>query len=322
MLPTPTRFDLVEVARSLLLDHAAIEILSALSTANIPALLLKGASFQTFYPDQPRVYFDIDIMLPQSEWAIATRELERLEFVRHRVSPTGEDWRHARDEIWVDLHFTLSQLRLRPAEVWTVLWREHELMPLHAAMVPVLNERARLFHVALHAIQSGNTKPKPIHDLARAVAYAPLDQWRGAWALAGELGAAPLVAAVLRLYAPGGGALADQLGAPRRAPFLQLVHALEGAPNAAGLLRLTEGNLPWWAVVRDWIWPYEAWLKEVEGGIPTILPAWIGRRRSRFVKFYVWRCCQVADLLCSLIGAVRLSRAADPYRTRQSLSRR
>ena len=37
---------------------------------------------------------------------------------------------------------------------------------------------------------------------------------------------------MLRLYAPGGKALADQLGAPRRVPFLQLVHALERAANA------------------------------------------------------------------------------------------
>src|SRR5438045_268813 len=78
----------LEIANSLLLDHAAIEILSALSAANIPALLLKGASFHALYPDQPRVYFDIDIMVPQTEWALATQALERLRFERRRVSKT------------------------------------------------------------------------------------------------------------------------------------------------------------------------------------------------------------------------------------------
>ena len=87
-VPIPTPFDPLEIANTLLLDHAAIEILCAFSAARIPALLLKGASFHAFYPDQPRVYFDIDIMVPQTEWALASRVLERLEFGRQRVSKT------------------------------------------------------------------------------------------------------------------------------------------------------------------------------------------------------------------------------------------
>jgi hypothetical protein len=63
----------------------------------------------------------------------------------------------------------------------------------------------------MHAIQTGNVKTKATEDLARAVQPVPFERWQEAWALARALQAERRFATALRVYTPGGPALADQL---------------------------------------------------------------------------------------------------------------
>jgi hypothetical protein len=77
-------------------------------------------------------------------------------------------------------------------------------------------ERARLLRVVMHAIQTGNVQTKAAEVLARAVKLVPCEPWREAWSLAVTSQAERRFATSRRLYAPGGAALADEPGAPRR----------------------------------------------------------------------------------------------------------
>jgi hypothetical protein len=302
-----------QLARTLRFDRAALEVLNALTMQGIPALLLKGASFrQWLYPHEGRLYGDVDILVPQAQWDQAIQTVECLGFAPDRRGPTGGDWYRARDRIWLDLHYTLWGLRQPPAQVWKLLWEEREVMQLHGATVLALNEQARLFHAVLHAIQTGNAKTKAADDLTRAVQVVPFERWEEAWALARGLQAERRFAASLRLYTSGGGEVADRLGVPRRVPFLECVHALERAPASVGLTELLEGN--WYqryTVLKRWVWPEHDLVCDLEQNKIPNVPVWVQRRTSRYLKFYLWRCCQVFFFLRTCPAALRLRRAPD-----------
>jgi hypothetical protein len=213
----PTERRTQQLLRILQLDRAAIETLQTLASHNVPTLLLKGASIARWlYPHDLRAYVDVDILVPRTSWEQAAQAVECLGFALARRGPTGGNWYRASDRVWLDLHETLWGVRLPAAETWRFLWNEREEMQLHGAIVPVLNARARLCHLALHAIQTGNAKTKAAADLIRAVQGIAFEQWQAAWTFARVLQAEQRFAAALRLYAPGGGALADRLGAPKQ----------------------------------------------------------------------------------------------------------
>jgi hypothetical protein len=55
-----------QIVRMLQFDRATIEILKAFSSADVPALLLKGTSFRTWlYSREGRAQVDVDILVPQ-----------------------------------------------------------------------------------------------------------------------------------------------------------------------------------------------------------------------------------------------------------------
>jgi hypothetical protein len=222
----------------------------------------------------------------------------------------------------LDFHSTLWGLRQPPTQVWRRLWNEREEMPLHSTTVPILNERARLFHVAMHAIQTGNAKTKAAADLTRAVEVIPFERWEEAWTLASALQAEQWFAASLRLYAPGGPELADRLGAPKRGPWLASMHAIEHTPASEGLSELLEGT--WsqrYTVLKRWVRPQQDLLTDlVQGRIPNV-PPWMQRCKSRYAKFYLWRCYQAWQLLRTCPAAIRLRRAPDRVSYRHTISR-
>jgi hypothetical protein len=208
-----------------------------------------------------------------------------------------------------------------PSTLWARLWRERDTMDLHRVTVPILNEPARLFHVVMHAIQTGNSKTKAVQDLTRAAEIAPFAHWQKAWELAVSLRAADRFASSLRLYAPSGAELADRLGAPRQIRFLECVQAIEAAPAAVGLAEWLDGN---WrqrgTVLKRWVWPGTELMADLEHGLIPHVPAWVRHCPSRLVKFYLWRGFQVFSFLWRCPAALRLRQTSDRAAYRQRIS--
>src|SRR5262245_19744621 len=118
-----------QAIRTLQLDRAAIAIVDALTSWEVPCLLLKGASIAKWlYADEFRSYIDVDILVPRSHWGHATQHIERLGFTLDLLGPTGGNWYRTKDRVWLDLHYTLAGLLVPDSLVWTRLWSERETM--------------------------------------------------------------------------------------------------------------------------------------------------------------------------------------------------
>jgi hypothetical protein len=285
-------------------------------------LLLKGASFRTWlYPREDRAQVDVDILVPQERWEQAARVIEGLGFVLDRQGSTGWNWWRGRDHTWLDLHYTLWGMGVPAMLVWTTLWDQREAMRLHGVTVQVLNERARVLHVVMHALQTGNAKTKAVADFTRALENVAFERWQEACSLAAALHAESRFAAALRLYAPGGAELADRLGAPNRVRWLDYIRAVERAPASTALAEMVGGD---WrqrsTLLRRWLWPSsEALIDLTRGGFPQV-PAWVQNCPSRTVQFYVWRLYQVFMFIRAWPAAWRLRRAPDRTTYRQAVS--
>jgi hypothetical protein len=178
----------------------------------MPAAQLPGIQYHAFGLDV-RALDDDDVAFDRRNTRrnLAGQVIERLGFTRQRLGRVGSDWWRAGDKTWLDLHYTLSGLRVPPMQVWMTLWAEREIMALHGATVPILNERA---------------------------------------------------------------------------------------PVSRGVTHLIEGD--WrqrWVVLKRWLWPYDELLTDLDHGRIPIVPTWVQRRRSRYGKFYLWRCYQAFSFL-------------------------
>lgn len=312
-----------QVARTLQLDRAAIEIVQALKHQDIPCLFLKGASIARWlYPNELRPYVDVDLLVPCAHWQQAVRHIENLGFVFDQSEPTGGNWYRARDRAWLDLHDTLAELAVPKTQVWETLWNERAIMQLHDHDIPILNDRARLFHVVMHAIQTGNAKTKAAEDVSRAVAHLPFVLWQAAWEVAVSLRAEQRFAASLRLYAESGEVLADRLGAPRHVPFSYVVDAVAQTPGIRTVAAFTQSD--WQArctLLTHWLRPTESLLTALDRGKGARVPSWIRQRQSPMLKFYLWRGWQVWSFIRVLPAALRLRRSSNRATDRQAYSR-
>lgn len=312
-----------QMARTLQLHRVAIEIVNALASADVPCLLLKGVSIAKWlYPNEARPSIDVDIFVPWAQWHQAIGQIERVGFTRDRLGDTGGNWYRIKDRVWLDVHYTLLGLRVPPSQLWTTLWNERERMELHGTTIPILNERARLFHVVLHALQTGNAKAKAAEDLARAIKYVSFERWQQAWTLARILQADHLFTAALRLYAVGGAEIAERLGAPRHIPFLQCVHAIESVPGSVALAALVEGS--WqqrYSLLKRWIWPENDLIAALEQGKVRRVPRWVRQCKSPYVRFYLWRAWQVLSCIGTWPEALHLRRSTDRINYRNVVSR-
>ena len=135
----------------------------------------------------------------------------------------------------VDLHCTLAGLEAPPEEVWAALWGEARRQSVGGRVVPVPAPSAVLLHLALHAVHH-HADEKPLEDLRRGIALAPLADWREAAVLADRLGGMSAFASGLRRL-PEGADLAATLGVERHGS----VHfdlRTAGVPTAEGLHEL------------------------------------------------------------------------------------
>jgi hypothetical protein len=240
----PSR-DFVEVAWSLLLDHATTQAIARLESRGIPCLLLKGVSIATWLYEEgaPRPYRDIDLLVPAERFEEAVTVLGELGYANPLAG--ADPCEYGPNELalvdprgaCVDLHHALIGV-VEPARAWDALLSRSTWLQVGGSTVRVLDVAARAMHLALHAIQDGPVNTKAIEDLSRGVELVPLEQWREAAALADELSAGPAFAAGLRLI-PEGRVLADELGLPKVASVDLAMRARSAPPEAFVVEQLT-----------------------------------------------------------------------------------
>jgi hypothetical protein len=223
--------DVVAAARVLAIDAGAVEAVTALCAADVPSILLKGRSFAhwLYEPSEPRIYTDIDLLVPHQATRKAGRVLRALGYQPRSPlwAPLHEEkglsrierllraeparvWVRAIDGMNLDLHRTLIGVTSE-ADPWELLSVETESMDFAGTELTVLSQAGRALHVALHAVEHGVEQDKPLIDLDRALQRVPDETWRDAADLAARLGATEAFVGGLRTL-PAGAELAARLG--------------------------------------------------------------------------------------------------------------
>ena len=249
-------------AVGLAIDAATAQAVTALREAGVRCILLKGPSFDAWLYDrhEPRLYADIDLLVPGGDLERAARVLERLGYrQRSEREPAGivehaKVWVRVSDHMYLDLHHTLGGASPNEVDPWEVLATETESMPVAGTKVEILSESGRALHVALHAATSGATAEKPMLDLSRALERVPVRTWKAAASLAERLEAGPAFATGLRTL-PAGARLCAQMGlssersvealmVAESAPYASwTVYRLAKAPGIAAKLRIVVPRL-------------------------------------------------------------------------------
>ncbi len=227
--------------RTLVLDRATAEIVTAWRSAGVRSVLLKGPALTRwlYRENEMRGYADIDLLVPDPEVEASEEVLKALGFERHGLETIEGDWpRYSRnwvrsDSVDVDLHQTLAGVGVPPETVWRTLTEGLEQMTVAGVDVDVLAPPARALALALHTAKDGPRIAKARHDLGHAIDRLPPELWIETVRLAERLGALGSLAAGLRLVAPSGVELADRLGLPADAPLDIAIRSGGGAPALA-----------------------------------------------------------------------------------------
>jgi hypothetical protein len=284
----------LEAARGLAVDAVTGEVVSALGTAGVRPILLKGpAVAELLYPEEPRVYVDSDLLVAPDDHARAERVLARLGFEQQPVElepelglPHARSWRREEDQAAVDLHALIAGVGVAPRELWQELEPLTEPMAVGNVECRVPRTHAVALIVALHAAQHGEEVSRPLADLGRAVAALPREEWRRAAALADRLDATINFASGLRRV-EGGSELAEAIGLPGTA----LIDAARG-PYSPTRLALGFSRLAREPTLR-------AKLAVARGEVappPEHMRWWspLARRgRAGLAAAYVWRALQL-----------------------------
>jgi Uncharacterised nucleotidyltransferase len=303
------------VARSMLQDAVTAEVADALDRRGIRSIVLKGPSIARllYRGDGERSYVDSDFLLAPECLTPAGRELRELGFTLY-LPPYGEAQGLEHAEVWsrenvlVDLHWTLPGVEVAPADLWRVLAGSTETMLVATAEVAVLRPEGIAFHVALHAAHHGPASPRSIRDLDLALQTIDGATWRAASDLARRLRATERFAAGLRLL-PAGEEIALRLGladSPSVETVLLtrsqtlLTLGIERLARTPGLRRklvmLGRELVPTPDVMRTW------WPRAARGG-PSLVAGYLWRP--------VWLFIHAGPALIAWRRAVRDSRRRD-----------
>jgi hypothetical protein len=223
----------------LAIDRATAEAVVAFRDAGIRSVLLKGASFDAwlYASGEPRLYGDIDLLIPARDGQRAGPVLEALGY-RQRSDREPETvvehatvWVRPGDRMHVDLHRTLAGVEPKGIDPWEVLAADTESMQVGGTAVEILSEPGRALHVALHAALPGPNSQKTLIDLTRALERLPIATWKAAAGLAERLGAEAAFAAGLGRLPAGAELTATLELTPERS--LQDALLADSAPYSA-----------------------------------------------------------------------------------------
>jgi hypothetical protein len=243
--------------RAMVVDAAAGELVEALGTRGLRAVLLKGPALSRWLYDEDalRPYGDADLLVPSRDVATVEATLTERGFALAPLSALPGDFpRHARS--WVrpgggsiDLHVTLPGAEADPEVVWAVLSARTERMRVGGLDVEVLDEPGRATVVALHAAKDGTRVQKVLHDLGHALERVDRSTWTVAAEVAASIGATAAFASGLRC-SEAGRALAEALDLPDDRSALVALRAQGPPPLAVGIeWLLTEPSVRRRAVV-------------------------------------------------------------------------
>ena len=292
------------------LDRATVEVVTALASAGVPSILLKGPALASWLYDDPseRQYGDADLLiapsrLPQAESVLSSLSFCGQLFTGERGGPPANVWTRELDGAAVELHCGLVGTETDGERTWQVLAPEVERLEIAGSPLPVLRPAARALVVALAAAEKGAYAEKSRRDLAAALERVPQARWREAAALAERLGATSALASGLGLVAAGA-LLADDLRlSAERTPAIAL--RAEASPDVRGA-----------ALSLAWIAEQSGWREKCRALLRLILPPAremreaypLSRRgRSALIVAYGWR---LAVLLRRVAPAVRAYSAA------------
>jgi hypothetical protein len=251
----------------LLLDAAAAECVSTLRAEKIRAILIKGpVTVNWLYPDAPRTYTDIDLLVAPDKFPRAVRTLEGIgyrNFTKARVEDGGRfsEWADTVEGVHaiplalegspvagstrfppgleVDLHWSFHGIGAPDKDFWTVVAGDAERMRVSGTEIDVPSEPARALLLALHAGTSRGAYRQPLTDLDRALELLPEETWGAAHRLAVRLDAVPRFAAGLGMR-PLGLELIDRLHLKGTVDVRSALHAPGAPPPVAhGIVRLT-----------------------------------------------------------------------------------
>lgn len=209
------------------LDRAAIAALTALLSAGIEVMLLKGPALarRLYVEGETRGYCDVDLLVARRDLGRARGVLARLGYVLGEEVLGIDDvagiqhsevWARAGDRggpVLIDLHWRLEGCAAADELVWEALVAGRGSVALRGEQAPVLGDEGLALHVALHAAQHGPDDAKAIGDLARAIERWPAELWDRAAQLAEAVQGLQAFAAGLGLL-PGGVRIAGELGLP------------------------------------------------------------------------------------------------------------
>lgn len=209
------------------LDSATIAALTALGSAGVDAVVLKGPALarRLYVEGEARGYSDIDLLVPRAKLSSAQEALGKLGYIwAHEVFGIDDVAGIEHSQVWarageggapllIDLHWRLDRCEAPDDVVWAALAARRSSMELRGEEVAVLSDDGLALHVAIHAAQHGPDDAKAIGDLARGIERWPHDVWHLAAQLAEAVQAVPAFAAGLRLL-PDGAELATKLGLP------------------------------------------------------------------------------------------------------------
>jgi hypothetical protein len=261
---------LVAAGAEVAVEATAAEVVGALQSAGIRAILLKGPSTARWLYDREstRISIDVDLLIGPADRAAAEAVLARLGFTPFPSNVAGEEvshaytWDRGADGIGVDLHLNLPGVGVSSEDAWPILSRDTEKPVVGGLAVEVLPPAGRAMHVALHAAQHGPGFEQPIADLERALDLLPPETWEEAAALALRLEADPLFAAGLDLL-EGGRVVLARLNLPERRTVEATLRATTPPDLSLGFHRLagTAGWRPKLAFVARKVVPPRAWMR-------------------------------------------------------------
>jgi putative nucleotidyltransferase-like protein len=214
----PARENLLNAARTLVVDAATAEAVGVLSAAGIRCLLLRGPTLTAALYASPseRLYFDVDLLVDPREFALAEVALARhgLSESPLEVALPDERPRHAhswctRSGVVVDLHRTLIGVGAPPEAVWSMLGRNSGRIMVGGVVVDIPAKAALALIVALHAAHHVDDAGQAVVDLGLALDRLSPEAWSGAAVLARELNAVAAFATGLKLSTVGTAVLAE-----------------------------------------------------------------------------------------------------------------
>jgi hypothetical protein len=246
---------LAGVARTLLLDAAAAECISALRAEGIRAILLKGpVTARWLYSGHPpRTYIDVDLLVAPDEVPRALRTLEGLGYRDATKARSTIEGTHAVPlerspvpgtsrfpaGISVDLHWSFHGIGAPAEHFWTAVAAEADQMQISGTEVDVPSEPARALLLALHAGTLRPSVEQPLRDLDRALERLPGETWRAARSLAVRLDAVPRFATGLGMR-PLGLRLIARLHLQGAVDVSSVLHVMgDRPPIADSIARLT-----------------------------------------------------------------------------------